>query len=86
MLFASQAAFLLANAQAYWDARTLSENLEQAMQSRAAIEQAKGIIMSSMRCTADEAINVLIRQSQDQNIKLRDLAAEIVRNASHRRN
>ena len=86
LLFASQAAFLLANAQAYWDARTLSENLEQAMQSRASIEQAKGIIMSSMRCTADEAMHVLIRQSQDQNIKVRELAAEIVRNASHRPN
>jgi GAF domain-containing protein len=83
-LFASQAAFLLANAQAYWDARTLSENLEQAMQSRASIEQAKGIIMSTMRRTADEAMQVLIRQSQDQNIKLRDLAAEIVHNASRR--
>jgi len=84
LLFASQAAFLLANAQAYWDARMLSENLEQAMQSRASIEQAKGIIMSSMRCTPEEAMNVLIRQSQDQNIKVRELAAEIVRNASNR--
>jgi GAF domain-containing protein len=82
LLFASQAAFLLANAQAYWDARTLSENLEQAMQSRAVIEQAKGIIMSTMRCSADEAMQLLIRQSQDQNIKLRELAAELVRNAS----
>ena len=27
--FASQAAFVLANAQAYWDARLLSQNLEQ---------------------------------------------------------
>ena len=83
LLFASQAAFLLANAQAYWDARTLSENLEQAMQSRATIEQAKGIIMSTMRCGADEAMQLLIRQSQDQNIKLRELAAELVRNAWH---
>jgi GAF domain-containing protein len=82
LLFASQAAFLLANAQAYWDARTLSENLEQAMESRATIEQAKGIIMSSMGRSADEAMQVLIRQSQDQNIKLRELAAELVRNAS----
>jgi AmiR/NasT family two-component response regulator len=82
LLFASQAAFLLANAQAYWDARTLSENLEQAMESRATIEQAKGIIMSTTRCNADEAMQLLIRQSQDQNIKLRELAAEIVRNAS----
>lgn len=81
LLFASQAAFLLANAQAYWDARTLSENLEQAMESRAAIEQAKGIIMSAMGCDPDEAMQVIIRQSQDQNIKVRDIAAELVRNA-----
>ena len=84
-LFASQAAFLLANAQAYWDARTLSENLEQAMVSRASIEQAKGMIMSSVGCGPDEAIKILIRQSQEQNVKLRDLADELVRNASRRR-
>jgi GAF domain-containing protein len=82
LLFASQAAFLLANAQAYWDARTLSENLEQAMRSRASIEQAKGIIMSTMGCDPDEAMQILIRQSQEQNIKVRDLAGELVRNAT----
>jgi GAF domain-containing protein len=83
-LFASPAAFLLANAQAYWDARTLSENLEQAMQSRATIEQAKGIIMNSMGCGPEQAIRVLIKQSQEQNIKLRELAAELVNNVSRR--
>jgi GAF domain-containing protein len=81
-LFATQAAFLLANAQAYWDARTLSENLEQAMHSRATIEQAKGLIMSSLGCDPDAAMQVLIEQSQRQNIKLREIAEEIVHNAS----
>ena len=52
------------------------------MQSRATIEQAKGIIMSTTCCGPDEAMQLLIRQSQEQNIKLRELAAEIVRNAS----
>src|SRR3954469_24305639 len=84
-LFASQAAFLLANAQAYWDARTLSENLQQAMASRGTIEQEKGIIMSSLGCGPDEAIKVLIRQSQEQNVKLRELAAELVRNAARQK-
>ena len=65
-LFASQAAFLLANAQAYWDARVLSENLEQAMMSRASIEQAKGMIMTSVGCGPDEAIKILIHQWQEQ--------------------
>jgi GAF domain-containing protein len=81
-LFATQAAFVLANAQAYWDARTLSENLDEAMKSRAVIEQAKGIIISTMGCDADEAIRVLVEQSQSQNIKLREIAAELVRNAA----
>jgi GAF domain-containing protein len=83
-LFASQAAFVLVNAQAYWDARTLSENLTQAMASRAEIEQAKGIIMSTTRCTQDEAFELLKNQSQILNIKVRELAAEIVRNTARR--
>jgi GAF domain-containing protein len=81
-LFATQAAFLLANAQAYWDARTLSENLEQAMRSRATIEQAKGIIMRSVGCGPEQAMQMLIRQSQDENIKLRDVAAQLVKDTA----
>jgi GAF domain-containing protein len=77
--FASQAGFVLVNAQAYWDAKTLSENLEQAMRSRATIEQAKGIIMAATHCAPERAIELLIEQSQHENIKLRELAGEIVR-------
>jgi AmiR/NasT family two-component response regulator len=73
---------VLANAQAYWDARSLSENLAEAMESRAVIEQAKGIIMSTMRCDPDAAWEILRSQSQAQNIKVRDLANELVRNTS----
>jgi GAF domain-containing protein len=82
--FASQAAFVLANAQAYWDARMLSENMAQAMQSRAQIEQAKGIIMATSGCSADEAMDLLVQQSQHQNVKLRDIAREIVHNTMRR--
>ena len=82
--FASQAAFVLANAQAYWDARTLSENLAQAMVSRATIEQAKGIIIATSGCTEDEAMKLLVQQSQHQNVKVRDIAREIVDNAARR--
>ena len=69
------------NHQAYWDARSLSENLRQAMESRAEIEQAKSIIMASTGCTADEAFAQLRSQSQPENVKLRAIAAEIVRRA-----
>ena len=82
--FALQAGFVLANAQAYWDARTLNENLTAAMETRATIEQAKGIIMAAQRVSADEAFATLIAQSQHENIKLRDIATRIVSNAARR--
>jgi GAF domain-containing protein len=80
--FADQAAIVLANAQAYWDARTLSEQLREAMASRAEIEQAKGVIMAQSGIPADAAFEVLVRASQRENRKLRDIAADIVRRAS----
>jgi AmiR/NasT family two-component response regulator len=54
------------------------EGLHTAMEHRAAIEQAKGVIMNAMGCGPDAAFAVLIAQSQNQNRKLRDIAAEIV--------
>jgi GAF domain-containing protein len=83
-LFAAQAAVLLANAQSYWGARLKSEHLQLAMESRASIEMAKGIIMSSMGCGPDEAFEILVQQSQHENRKLREIAAEIVARAARR--
>lgn len=81
--FGVQAAIVLANAQAYWDAHLLSQNLAAAMQSRAVIEQAKGILMGAQRCSADEAFQILVRASQRENRKLREIAEDIVRRAQH---
>lgn len=79
--FGVQAAIVLANTQAYWDAHLLSQNLATAMQSRAVIEQAKGMLMGAQRCTADEAFQILVRASQRENRKLREVAEEIVTRA-----
>lgn len=76
--FAAQAAVVLANAQAYWDARELSDNLTAALASRATIDQAKGILMARSNVSADEAFDMLRMASQRENRKLRDIAAEIV--------
>lgn len=84
-LFASQAAIVLANAQAYWDAATLSERLGEAMKSRAVIEQAKGMLMAAQGCDEDEAFAVLVHASQRENVKLRDIARRIVADAAVRR-
>ena len=82
--FADQAAIVLANAQAYWDAHQMSARLGEAMKSRATIEQAKGILMGAQRCGPDEAFELLIRASQRENVKLRDIAHRIVDNAARR--
>jgi GAF domain-containing protein len=77
--FAAVAAVAVANAQAYWDVRHLSERLGRALQSRATIEQAKGILMAEQHCDADHAFELLVGASQRQNRKLRDIADRIVK-------
>jgi GAF domain-containing protein len=85
LALAAQAAIVLANAQAYWDAYQLSQDLNEAMRSRATIEQAKGILMGAQRCGADEAFQMLVRASQRENRKLREIADEIVGRAARPR-
>jgi GAF domain-containing protein len=76
--YAGYAAVAVANAALYNSTADLARQMQLAMQSRAAIEQAKGIIMAQQRCTPDEAFDVLVRTSQQRNLKLRDLAQTIV--------
>ena len=68
----------------YFEARDLAAQLEQALQSRTVIDQAIGIIMAESRCDADQAFATLTRASNNRNIKLRDLASEIVMRVSRR--
>jgi GAF domain-containing protein len=76
---AAAAAIVLANASAYWEASQLSEQLGQAMRSRAVIEQAKGILMArSPNLSPDDAFDVLRKASQRENVKLREIAQRIV--------
>ncbi|RKR29983.1 GAF and ANTAR domain-containing protein [Arthrobacter oryzae] len=54
------------------------DDLEKAMQSRAVIDMAIGVIMAQNRCRPDEAITVLRKASNARNTKVRDVAASIV--------
>jgi GAF domain-containing protein len=83
-VFAGQAAIVLANARAYWDAQSLSERLGEAMRSRAVIEQAKGMLMAAQRCDEDQAFALLVQASQRENVKVREIARRIVANAVQR--
>jgi GAF domain-containing protein len=82
--FAGYAAVALSNAHLYETAAALARHMQAAMESRAVIEQAKGIVMAERRCTADEAFAMLSRISQDSNRKLRDVAAALVARAQAR--
>jgi transcriptional regulator with GAF, ATPase, and Fis domain len=58
---------------------SLVSQLEEAIASRAVIEQAKGAIAVVRQVTPDDAFGVLRTVSQDTNVKLREVAARTLR-------
>ena len=61
------------------------DHLKQALETRDLIGQAKGVLMATLGCTADEAFAVLVKQSQHEHRKLAEVATEIAARASRRR-
>jgi GAF domain-containing protein len=72
------AAVAVSNMWEYQHARTMADNLQTALESRAVIDQAKGILMERSKLTADQAFQVLSRASMENNIKLRLVAETLV--------
>jgi GAF domain-containing protein len=58
--------------------KELADQLREAVTFRDTIEQAKGIIIGATRCDPDAAFQTLVKQSQHENRKLRDIAVELV--------
>lgn len=56
--------------------------LKEAMKSRAVIEQAKGMVMAESHCSADEAFQLLVRLSNNTNVKLNQVASAMVYQAT----
>jgi GAF domain-containing protein len=77
-LYGDQLGVAAANAASYKGAAELAEQLKEALESRAVIEQAKGILIASNKCSPDAAFDILRRASQNQNRKLRHVATDIV--------
>ena len=78
---AARAADALAAAVQVAGARQVAAQMEQAMASRAGSEQAKGVLMGRHSISEIVAFELLRRQSQEQNLKLRVLASQIVAEA-----
>ena len=83
-LFTVPAAAAIVAVGRYIEARDLAGQFEQALQSRAVINLAIGIIMAESRSNAEQAFATLTRASNNRNMKLRDLATEIVTRVGRR--
>jgi len=76
--FAPYAAVAAGNMYAYQSARTMADNLQAALESRAIIDQAKGVLMERHKLTPDQAFQLLARASMHANRKVRDIADDLV--------
>jgi GAF domain-containing protein len=77
-------AVVVSNADAHAQLGEQARNMRLAMDSRAVIEQAKGVLMAQRHIDADEAFDVLREASQRYNRKLRDIAHGIVASTQDR--
>lgn len=78
LLFAAQGGAALSNAAVYRAARRLIGNLQAGLESRAVIEQAKGVMHAELGVTPADAFRLLSRYSQNTNQRVRALSARLV--------
>jgi len=76
--FGPYAAVAAGNLYAYQSARNMADNLQAALQSRAVIDQAKGVLIERYKLTPDEAFQLLAKASMNANRKVRDVADHLV--------
>lgn len=78
---ATHGGVVIANSNLYWQATELTDQLKEALESRAVIDQAKGVLMAKEHISPDEAFSLLLKASQTGNVKVRDIALQIVAEA-----
>ena len=78
-VLASHAAMALGGAQIHQDDLDTVSGLREALVTRDVIGQAKGILMATRHIDADAAFQLLVRTSQTQGVKVRDIAEEVAR-------
>jgi GAF domain-containing protein len=83
-LFAHQAAILLTNTQTLSDARDATGNLAAALLNRDIIGQAKGVLIAQGAPDEQAAFAMLASASQRSNLKLPEVARQLVQSAAAR--
>lgn len=81
-LLAAHASLAVSAATAYYSSRDLADQMRQALESRAVIEQAKGVLIGQQGGTPEEAFGKLVELSQRTNRKLREVAQALVEAAA----
>ena len=69
---------IMGNASAYADSQRTALQLRDAVDSRTLVDQAKGILMHSLGCTAQEAFDKMRAISQTRNVKVAAVAGKII--------
>jgi ANTAR domain len=77
-LLARQGQAVVANLSKYDTAQRTAAQLSESVESRAIVDQAKGMIMQTLGCDEDTAFRRLLAASQRSHVRLVDLATRVV--------
>jgi hypothetical protein len=69
---------VMGNAAEYGDAKRTALQLRAAADSRALVDQAKGMLMQALGCSAEDALDRLRQISQERNLRVTDVARTII--------
>lgn len=69
----------LGNASMYGETQRTAHHLRESAESRMVVDQAKGILMHALGCTAAEAFDRMRQISQTRHVKVTDVAATIIK-------
>lgn len=67
----------------FQSARDVADSIQRALKTRAPIEQAKGMLMAIHGIDADQAFDLLRKESQATNARLHTVAANLVHETEH---
>ena len=77
-LLVAQSSAAMTNVLQYGSVQRTAAQLQEAVEARAVVDQAKGILMHALGCDAEEAFAEMRRISQTRHVKLTALAQRIV--------
>ncbi|HEX4833847.1 MAG TPA: ANTAR domain-containing protein [Trebonia sp.] len=68
----------LANTLAYGEAQRTATQLRDSVAARAVTDQAKGVLMHALGCSAEEALAIMRHESQQRHVKVTEVAARVL--------